>query len=153
MPKASIQYLIDSGFRAEQFGQGTPFDADSEYLLRVLAEAEALVRVNVGNAAYDAVTDAASLAYLRLRKAEQEAAKSELWGRRAAFLDGSAVSAMDKAAYQERTQYLRAADAAAATCSAWIDEFLAGGDSPGEAALTGLSVGTVVSGPWPQVAT
>lgn len=150
MSKASIQFLIDSGFRAEQFGAAEPFDAASPYLKRVLANAEEMVRVNVGNAAYDAVTDTSSVAWLRLRKAEEEAAKSELWSRRAAAFDASSSQAGDKANYQERQEYRRAADAAAALSTAWIDAFLAGGDAPGDGAVVGLSIGTVTSGPWSQ---
>lgn len=152
MSKATIQYLIDSGFRAEQFGQDTAFADADPYLQRVLDDAEGLVRINIGNDAYDATTDEESLQYRRLVRAEEEASKAELWSRRAAFIDGSAAQAMDKSVYQERAEYRRAASAAQAAASAWIDAFLAGGEGPGEASMTGLSVGTVVSGPYAQVA-
>lgn len=152
MPKATILKLLDAGFRAEQFGTPPDFDtAGTGYLARVLEDSEALVRSNVGNLAYDSVQpDSAQI--IRLRRAEECAARAELWARRAAFIDGSSVQAMDKAAWQERREYLRHADAAAAECAAWLDAFLAGGESPGEAAVTGLSVGVAVSGPWPQAA-
>lgn len=152
MPQATIQYLTDAGFRAAQFGDAADFlTAATGYLARVLADAEALVRSNVGDAVYDAVA-AYSLAETRLRRAEEFAAKAELWTRRAAFIDASSVQAMDAAAYLERREYLRAASDAQAQASYWIDEFLAGGDSPGERAITGFAGSTVVTGPWSQTA-
>lgn len=150
MPKATIQYLTDAGFRGEQFGDAPDFaTATAGYLARVLADAAAMVRSNVGASAYDAVV-AESIDETRLRRAEEQAAKAELWTRRAAFIDGSSVQAMDRAAYLERREYLRAASDAQALASYWIDEFLAGGDSPGERAITGMSSGTVTTGPWAQ---
>lgn len=148
MPKATIQFLLDSGFRAEQFGMPADFvTASSGYLARVLHDAESLVRANVGNLAYD-TTPADSVQNLRLRRAEECAARAELWTRRAAFIDGSSVQGMDSAAWQERREYLRHADNAAAECATWLDAFLAGGETPAEAAVSDLSSGVVVSGPW-----
>jgi hypothetical protein len=153
MPKATIQYPLDHGFRAEQFGGPGDFEtAGTGYLARVLQDAEALVRTNIGNLEYDAVTDDQSLAWLRLRRAEECAVRAELWSRRAAFIDGSSAQAMDKAAWQERREYLRSADAAAAECAHWLDAFLAGAESPADAAVVGLSGTVVVSGPWPRTA-
>lgn len=148
MPKATIQYLTDAGFRPEQFGTPPDFDtAGTGYLARVLGGAEDVVRTAVGNAAYDAVV-ANSIDETRLRAAEECAAKAELWSRRAAFIDGSSAQAYDKAAWAERKQYLAQAADAQACAAYWIDEFLAGGDAPEDRAVTGLSVGIVTSGPF-----
>lgn len=153
MPKASIQHALDYGFRAEQFGTPDDFPtASTGYLARVLADAEQLVRANVGNAAYDAVIDTGSLAWTRLRRAEECAMRAELWARRAAFIDASSLQAMDKAAWQERRQYERQASAAAAECSHWLDAFLSGAEDPADTPVVGLSGTVVVSGPWPQAA-
>lgn len=149
MPKATIQYLLDAGFRKEQFGAPSDFDQESTgYLARVLEGAESVIRSNVGSAAYDAVTDEESVAWHRLRRAEECAARAELWSRRAAFIDGSSVQAMDKAAWQERKEYQRSADVAAAECASWLDAYLAGAETPEEVSVPGLSGAVVVSGPW-----
>lgn len=76
--------------------------------------------------------------------------RAELWTRRAAFIDSSSVQGLDAAAWQERREYQRQADAAAAECAHWIDAFLAGAESPADAPVVGLSGTVVVSGPWPQ---
>lgn len=150
MPKATIQHLQDAGFRGEQFGNPPDFDVPSTgYLARVLADAEGVLRASVGAAAYDAVVGG-SVDETRLRRAEECVAKATLWARRAAFIDGSSAQSLDQAAYQERREYLRAAADQKTCADYWTDEFLSGGDTPAERAITGLSGATVISGPWSQ---
>ena len=143
MAKVEPQQLQDAGFREAQFGTPDDFTA---YLNNVIADAEALVRLNVGRAAYDAVTDAASVDYTRLSNAVRCAAKAELWMRRAAFIDSNAVQGMDNTAYLNRREYLQHAANEQACTAHWIDQFLLGGDGVRDQPATDYAGGVVVSG-------
>ena len=152
MPKATIQNVIDAGFRTAQFG--TPADwsvAGSGYLARVLADAATTVEDRVGSAAYAAATSGAQ--FLRLARAELCWTKAELWRRRAAFLDSNAFTAKEgnPSAAAERASYLKHAEAAEACYLSNIDLFETGGDAT--ALGSGASLGYVESGPFPRVTT
>lgn len=149
MPKVTIQDVTDAGFRAEQFG--TPADWSTatppalSYLARVIADAETFVSDRVGASAYAAATGAQAL---RLKRAELCWVKHELWGRRAAFLDANAFSALEgnPSASAERKSYLEHANAAMDCVLNNLDLFQTEGDA---AALgSGASIGYVETGPF-----
>lgn len=143
MAKVEPQQLMDAGFREEQFGTPANFTV---YLQDVIDDAAAVVRMNVGRAAYDAVTDDSSADYIRLRNAERCAAKAELWMRRAAFVDSNAAQGMDNTAYLNRREYLNHASNAQACAAQWIDKFLMGGDGIRDEPATDMAGGVVVTG-------
>lgn len=149
MPKATVQQLIDAGFRSEQFGTPDDFAAADGYLARVIAEASGIVRLNVGGGLYDDTLDQQAASWLRLQRAELCAAKAELWTRRAAFIDSNASQGLDPAAaHLNRREYLLHAKDAQACAAYWIDVFLSGGEGPGEAPVTDSAGSVVVSGPF-----
>lgn len=138
------KYLMDAGFRMDQFG--TPADFATSYLQAVIDDAKALVRLNVGSAAFDAVTTEGAPEWTRLVSAVRCAAKAELWTRRAAFVDSNAAQGMDGTAYLNRREYLQHAANAQACAAYWIDAFLLGGDGIQAQPSTDMSGGVVVSG-------
>lgn len=125
MGKVTIAQVTDDGFRAEQFG--TPADwatADTGYLARLIADAVLWVQRKIDSTTYTAA--AGSLLYA-LRMAELCYCRTQLWKRRAAFLDANAFTALEQGAAPERKQYLEQADQAWQCALDWLASAEAGG--------------------------
>lgn len=139
MPKVDLQYIQDSGFRAEQFG--TP-DAWDLYVKRLTADAEAWVRSRVGASVYASPDAFVSRC---LVEAERCWCRAELWRRRAAFLDSNAFTAMGPSAAAERRTYHDQAAAAQTCAEDWVASALAGQNV---GAGNGVSLATIETGPF-----
>jgi len=98
MPKALVDDILKMGFDAKQFGNPDDFDLDSEggYVYDILTTIESMVRIDMGNAVYDAaLSDAANDSdkrnYIYIRSAEQYYCLATLWQRRIQFVDQNAI--------------------------------------------------------------
>jgi hypothetical protein len=117
MSKATVQDLLDEGFRPEQFGFGTPATSgwsDAEgYLAKVLAQAANWAAAKVGAAEYAAV-EAPAYGFDCLQRAEIYFSTTLLFKRRVPFLE--AFSAIGQGArdqqFLDRREMLAHADAA-----------------------------------------
>lgn len=125
MGKVTVAQIIDDGFRAEQFG--TPADfvtAESGYLARLIADAVLWVQRKIAPAVYTAAADSQLYA---IRMAELCYCRSQLWKRRAAFLDSNAFSNTQSGAAPERKQYLDQSNDAWQCALDWLATAEAGG--------------------------
>ena len=147
MGKVTIAQIQDEGFRAEQFG--TPADfltGDTGYLARLIADASAWVQRTIAPATYAGAPSGSTLEFV-LQRAELCYCSAALWRRRAVFLDGNAVSALEGGAAAERKQYLDQADKAWACALDWLSSAAAGGSTDVPAG-TGAVLGSVETGPY-----
>lgn len=149
--KATIQDITDAGFRAEQFGTPADFDTpETGYIARILARASVWASsvFGAGYAAITATTDPAT--FERLRSAELCWARSELWKRRAAFIDSNAVSALENLSHSDRREFEQQAARAWECAQDAMAEAI--GDPNRErgtaAVLTHVETGAFVAG-WP----
>ncbi|HPG93673.1 MAG TPA: hypothetical protein PLR28_03855 [Dokdonella sp.] len=157
MAKATIQNMLDEGFRPEQFGfQGSAtsgWNNAGGYLDLVVSEAGLWAADKVGTSVYAAVADP-SYALNCLRRAEIEFGRATLFKRRVAFFDSAAHIGLQSPLYAERRGY--AADAERAMECAWY--FIAeaqralGIDPSSTMAGTGASLGVVETGRFPACA-
>lgn len=147
MAKATIQQVLNCGFRAEQFGTPADFEtATTGYLAQLIADASVMVAAAVGAAAYAAAV-APSIGELRLRNAELCACKAELWKRRAAFLDHNAMASLGEAVSREREAYLKHAAEAFDCYRFWVAEFTTDGQADQDAG-SGVTTGYAETGPY-----
>lgn len=157
MAKATIQNVLDEGFRPEQFGFQpdalTGWNAPGGYVDTIVTEAGLWAADKVGSAVY-AATTTPSYALNCLRRAEVEYCRATLFKRRIAFFDSSAHVGLQTALHAERRGY--AADAERAMDCAWY--FIAeaqralGIDPSTTMTGTGASMTVVETGRYPSSA-
>lgn len=146
--KATIQSLLDEGFKADGFGNPGDFAIEQTgYLARVLASAGLWAAAQVGQSTYDSAA-AGSYTADRLARAETCYAAAVLWQRRIKFIDAGAVAGLQTDQYQVIQYLQKQADAAMAEAATCIIEATrdSGSDAiPGSA----LATGTVQTGRYP----
>lgn len=135
--KASIQDVTDAGFRPEQFG--TPADweaADTGYLARILARASVWAAARYGAGYADVTAASAPATFERLRQAELCYVRSELWKRRASFIDSNAVSALENLVHADRREFEAQAARAWECAEDWMAQAIGDGTAtPGSAGV------------------
>lgn len=150
-PKASIQSLLDEGFKPDGFGNPGDFATEtSGYLARVLASAGLWAAAQVGQSTYDGAA-AGTYTVDRLARAETCYAAAVLWQRRIKFIDGGALAGLQTDQYQVIQYLQKQADAAMTEAAACISEAqrITGSDAiPGSV----LASGTLETGRFPSTA-
>lgn len=154
--KATIQDLLDEGFRPEQFGfaTGNPVGwADpGGYLARLLADAGAWASSKIGDAAYAALAPG-SYALSCTRQAEVQYSRALLFKRRVAFFDSSAHVSLQFPAYSERRGYADDANRSMLCATEAIAEAMRElGMDPASVLGGGVSTGVVESGRFAESA-
>ncbi len=134
--KATIQDILDAGFREAQFGTPPDWTDEDGYLARVLADASTWAQVLYGSG-YDAVTVLTDpAAHHRLRQAELCYASGVLWKRRAAFIDSNAASALDNLVHADRREFEAQAARAFECAEDWLAQAIGGASAtPGSTAV------------------
>lgn len=153
MSKATPADLEAEGFDRKNFGfqpNAAGWNDAPGYLQKVLDEASAWAQSRVGAAPYASAVSP-GWAFYALRRAELCFARMVLWNRRAAFLDGAAVSDHHEGAYAERSAYIKHAQSAMECADSAITEAMQALGIDPAAALpgTGSSVGYIETGRFP----
>lgn len=106
MAKATIQDILDEGFRPEQFGlaDSSAWSDQGGYLDRALADAALWARARLGAAAYDGLVPN-TYATSCVKMAEVQYVRAMLFKRRVAFFDSAANLSLQFPAYSERRGY------------------------------------------------
>lgn len=138
--KASPSDLVAAGFSYSMFSQEANWDAADGYLEKLLTDVATDVEHRVGSALYG---EAAGVDALRLKRAEVELAKAELWRRRVAAMSAQLVEAReDQSIASQMREFKRSA--AEAEERGW--ELLALVNPSAAAPGAGLSSGYVETG-------
>ena len=145
MAKATVQDLLDFGFKAQQFGNPADFaTASTGYLARVLNDAATFVRDQIGAAAYDALV-ATSADELHTRLAEKYFAAAELTTRRETFKDSDARLVGDDGLEAPASRALNTAQRLEDMAWGYLARV-----APGVGANGGVAAGYTQSGPYPE---
>lgn len=143
MAKATVQNLLDAGFRPEQFGSPPDFEGDTGYLGKVLTVSGRWAEQRFGLAAY-AVVAAPSFVHDALAHAETYHASAQLWRRRVGFLDANAMASRDAGfEYLNRREMLAHASECDDQAELWIGKAI---DGPASVDGSAIAVGLVESG-------
>lgn len=159
MSKATIQDIVDEGFRPDQFGYGTNattgWSDAGGYLDRALTQAGTWAADRIGAAAYAALVPDSYAEQCTIR-AEVCFCRARLFQRRVAFLDSSAVVGMG----EFNTQHANRREMLAHAKEAWecaecaiADAIRATGGDPAAMLGSGASFGHIETGAWPSLET
>jgi len=148
MAKATVQNLLDAGFRPEQFGSPPNFEGNDGYLGLVVTASGRWAEQRYGVAAYASVS-AGSFAFDALAHAETYHASAQLWRRRVGFLDANAMASRDDGfAYLNRREMIAHATECDAQAEFWIAKAI---DGAGSVDGSAIALGLVESGRFDPV--
>lgn len=155
MAQATVQDILDEGFRPEQFGFQTNSPegwADANgYLARVGKDAELWARSRLGSAVYAALA-ADTYPQSCVKMAEVQYVRAILFKRRVAFFDGAANMSLQFPAHSERRGYADDAHRSMLCAEQAIAEAMRElGLDPSSALGGGMSTTVVTSGHFADV--